>query len=174
MMAAGRPGRAAASLCLSAVLASVGLGTYGCHSTGSGKLVAGEGGPIVQPVEVPMLRGIPVPEGFRLIDNRSSVENRGSTRVAHCEFEGDLAVADVVRFYEQTMPSAGFRAGPQSFNKGEHRIRFESDSEECTVLVKPKFMGKTALAIDVGPLPRGSATPEREPAAPRRNERPTR
>lgn len=133
-------------------LALVGLSAPGCQDAGSGPVATtADQTPAVAPVEHPLLRGIPIPAGFRLVQERSRARHHGSTRDAQCEFQGTLSPSEVVRFYEHYMPAARYRLGPKIFVRGDYTLRFESDAEECNVFVKPKG-SKTTLIIDVGPL----------------------
>jgi hypothetical protein len=146
------------------VLVGIGAALAGCRS--DGQMVAGSPGPVATPVVHPLLRDIPVPEGFRLLEKPSKAWYPGGTRVAHCEFEGDIPPLEVVRFYEENMPVAQFTPGPKSYDGGASVLRFENEREECSVLVKSKFFNKTLLVVDVGPLSKGSAVPGERPAVP--------
>jgi uncharacterized iron-regulated membrane protein len=114
--------------------------------------------PVAAPVEHPLLKGIPIPTGFALVQERSRARHLGTTREAHCEFQGNLIPSEVVRFYEHYMPTAHFSLGPKVFAQGEYTLRFESATEECNVIVQRKGF-KTALIIDIGPT--SSSTPPR-------------
>jgi hypothetical protein len=114
--------------------------------------------PVVAPVEHPLLKGIPIPTGFTIVREHSRARDMGATRIAQCEFQGSLIPSEVVRFYEHYMPTAHFRLGPKVFINGEYTLRFESDTEECTVFIKPRLFN-TALILDVGPLSKGEAEP---------------
>ncbi|MEW6249613.1 MAG: hypothetical protein AB1716_03120 [Planctomycetota bacterium] len=126
----------------------------------------GEPPPVVRAAEHPLLPRIPVPEGFQLSDSDTRARNSGAVRAGQFRFRGDLPVQQTIRFYEHHMPTAGFRQGSKLFNGGECTIRFESDSEECNVWIKPGWW-RTTLIIDVGPLP-GPSPSEREAVSPAR------
>jgi len=124
----------------------------GCASTGP--MVAGEPPPIPQALERPELRGIPVPEGFRLVPERSQSWDRGGLREARCELEGQAAPLEVKRFYDKYLPEARFTPGPWVFNNGEYTLRYQSSTEDCIVIIRSQaeLLGrKTVLKIDVGP-----------------------
>jgi hypothetical protein len=137
-------------------LALAALSLWGCGGPGSDAPTATttDQTPVVAPVEHPLLKGIPIPTGFRIVPERSRARHSGATRVAQCEFQGSLIPSEVVRFYEHYMPTARFRLGPKVFVQGEYTLRFQSDSEECDVFVKPKGFN-TVLILDVGPLWQG-------------------
>lgn len=148
--------------CAGLLLAAAAL--VGCDSGGGS---AGGGPTMGQPavataVQHPLLQNIPLPAGFRLIQERSVASLAGSTRVAKCEFQGGLSPDDVARFYESLMPTARFTLGPKSFDNGEYTMRFDSESEECTLRIK-RAGSKTVLIVDVRPLAKGSAERDTQP-----------
>ncbi len=142
------------------------LGLWGCDGSGSNApATTTDQTPVVAPVEHPLLKGIPVPTGFTIVRERSRARHMGATRVAQCEFQGSLIPSEVVRFYEHYMPTVRFRAGPKVFVNGEYTLRFESDTEECSIFIKPKLLN-TALILDVGPLAKGESEAPGRPAPP--------
>lgn len=123
----------------------------------------GGAGPTASAVQHPTLEGIPIPAGFKLVEQRSFGRSSGQLRYASCEFRGDTDPATVKRFYEQHMPSAGFTLRDWSFGLGEYLLRFDSSSERSTVRAKRDRL-KTVLVIDISPTPKGTA--QREPKSP--------
>lgn len=135
----------------------------GCDSGGSQSTAPGTNQPAVATaVQHPLLQNIPVPAGFRLMSDRSVASISGSTRVAKCEFQGGLSPDEVVRFYESLMPTVRFTLGPKSYDNGQYSMRFESETEECTLRIK-RAGSKTVLVIDLRPLSKGSAEGEAQP-----------
>ena len=122
-------------------------------------------GSAAPPLQHQMLEGIPVPVGFRMIPAHSTIQVIGTTRVGRCEFEGATAPDATARFYLEQMPAARFSLDLKRLDAGEYTLRFDSDSEECTIRLKP-VKDTTVLIIDIGPLAKGSA--EREAAVPAR------
>lgn len=150
-------------LLLSGVVAAV-----GCESMSSGVSDGNAGrGAGPSPRQHALLQGIPIPAGFQLVPERTVARKSGQLRVALCEFEGGTDADGVVRFYLDYMPSARFVLKKEDFVHGEHQMRFESDSEECAIRVKPS-RSKTILVIDLGPLAKGTAERETTPTLPRR------
>lgn len=123
----------------------------------------GGAGPTASAMQHPMLENIPIPAGFKLVDERSFGRSCGQLRYANCEFRGDTDPATVNRFYEQHMPSAGFTLREKSFDFGEYVLRFDSSSERSMVRAKRDKL-KTVLVIDISPTPKGTA--QREPKPP--------
>ena len=146
----------------------------GCQSAGDGRGDPGGQalgpGSAAPPLQHQMLEGIPVPLGFKMVPVRSTVQVIGATRVGRCEFEGATAPDTTARFYLEQMPAAQFMLKLKRLDAGEYTLRFESDSEECTIRVKP-VKDQTVLVIDIGPVAKISA--EREGGAPARRPPPT-
>ncbi len=161
-----RWGRSQIALALPGVVL-LALCLWGCETSSSSGPVAvtTDQTPLPEPLEHPMLKGIPVPTGFRIVQDHSQVRHRGSMRDAQCEFQGTLIPSEVARFYEHYMPTAHFKLGPKIYINGEYTLRFESNNEECNVLIRPKG-SKTILIIDVGPLWKGEPEPEPRPTPP--------
>ncbi len=159
------PGRRARMQCVSLAAATgllaTGLLLTGCYSMGGNTTDTQP--PPASPREHTLLRGIPLPVGFRMVPERSVATESGRFRVAQCEFEGSTDPERVSRFYVDYMPSAHFTLKKKRFDNGEYALRFESNDEECNVRVR-EARGRTVLVLDVGPLPRGSA--ERQPSSP--------
>jgi len=140
-----------------AALVLCGGGLLGCELLGGNRQSTGQAPP-VSPMQHPVLEGIPLPAGFRIVDERSMARKAGATRIGQCEFIGGAMPDDVARFYEKYLPAAKFTLKEKGFNNGEYALRFESDNEVCNIRVRPA-KGKTALVIDVGPLLRGAGEP---------------
>jgi hypothetical protein len=141
----------------------------GCQIFGGGQADPGGQalgpGSAAPPLQHQMLAGIPVPVGFRMVPAHSTVQVVGATRVGRCEFEGATAPDTTARFYLEQMPAAQFKETLRRLDAGEYTLRFESDSEECTIRLKP-VQTTTVLIVDIGPL--AKATAEREPGNPAR------
>jgi hypothetical protein len=140
----------------------------GCESMGTyGTSSSAQRGPAPSPMQHALLQNIPVPAGFTLVDERSVARKSGQLRVALCEFEGPAEMERVVRFYMDYMPSAKFVLKKEDFVRGEHQMRFESQTEECAIRVRQNRT-KTTLVIDLGPVAKGTAERESKPVIPRR------
>lgn len=159
--AAWPPAAAAAILGLLAALS-------GCQSYSSTTSTGNSAtGPAASPVQHPLLTNVPLPVGFRMVPERSVARGSGRFRMAICEFEGTTPPERVTSFYQNYMPSANFALRTTSLVNGEYKLRFESDTEECSIYVRRERQA-TRLVIDLGPLPRGTA--EREPRPPVRRQ----
>jgi hypothetical protein len=148
---------AALCLCLplgACVSASVSNGTA---STSSG----------VAPMQHPMLEGIPIPNGFELVPERSYYRNTGSQRYATCEYQGPTDPLAVSRFYREYMPTAGFAFRQERYIGGQRTMEFESSTEQSTVCVKPD-KSRTVLIIEISPAAKAPADRETAPPSPKR------
>jgi hypothetical protein len=118
---------------------------------------ASEGGkqPISPAVTHPVLTDVPLPAGFRLVDDRSRGVASGSTRVGKWEFHGPTDRTSVVEFFKEYMPTAGFKLKMESFDRGVYSLNYESSAEICTLRIQPE-KGKTAIVVDIVPYPRGT------------------
>lgn len=117
-------------------------------------------------LEHPALQGIPIPTGYQLVPERSVFWAGRGLRVAKCEFTGGRTPVQVLRFYRENMPKAGFAAREERMDEGDYALRFESDSEEALVRVMPKW-DSTVIRVEMRPRGEESgpsaAQPKRNP-----------
>lgn len=106
-------------------------------------------------VQNPMLDDVPLPSGFRLVDDRSVGSTSGKVRIGKYEYAGGTDRTEVARFYKEIMPSAGWALKNESFDRGTSELYFESNAESCVIKVKRETR-KTLVVVDVRPLVRGS------------------
>lgn len=157
----GRTGRIGTALALLGLIALAGCASY----QGSTTVNTGES-PAASPGQHPMLEGVPIPMGFRMVAERSVARQTGRFRMAKCEFEGGTSPEQVTNFYQNYMPAAQFVLKTRNLEGGEYALRFESPSEECNIRVT-RASGRTVLVVDLGPLPQGTAEREHTPPLPR-------
>ena len=137
----------------------------GCDSFG-GTQIGGGTAAGSRAVRNPILTDIPMPAGFKLVDDRSMKRASGKHRWANLQFAGPESRDAVYSFYLEYMPSAGFSLRQETFVAGEYRLRFESSAEECVVRVR-RERANTVVVLDIGPRPEGSAEREAKPVMPR-------
>jgi hypothetical protein len=107
----------------------------------------------IAPVRDPVLRDIPKPQGFALVDERSTAFTTGRMRLAKCEYVGGRN-RDVVRqFYETYMPQAAFELKQWNLEGGVLTMTFESEEELCTIRIRPQNWNKTVVGLELSPLP---------------------
>ncbi len=155
--------------CLTPVLALARFGMLAVlliPLAGCGIFGGGTNPPHVRAMQHPLLPGIPVPDGFDFVPDRSVGRFSGAMRVAKYEFKGSMGVPRVMQFYEEEMPKAGFNQTQKRFDEGSAYLRFTSPTEECVVNTK-RTHWHTELTLDVGPLPQTlpSDLPKAEPPA---------
>jgi hypothetical protein len=108
-------------------------------------------------VEYPMLQGVPVPRGYRVVDERSFARETHRFRFARYEFVGSDSRGALHDFFLREMPNAGYRLVQRREENGIQDLRFQSDTEEATIRIGNRGLNKTFFVIDVGPLPKGAA-----------------
>lgn len=119
-------------------------------------------GAAASPVQHPTLENVPVPSGFALVDDHTFGSSSGRTRFVMYEFIGPSARSVVNRFYKEYMPGGGWTLKREDFYRGQHTLRYFSDSEECTILIRPQGRS-TIIAVNIVPLSKGSAEREIRP-----------
>jgi hypothetical protein len=145
-----------------AALGALGMLAAGCESSGAHRDAGGG----ATPVQHVSLEGIPVPSGFRLVDDRSVGVSSGPLRVAKLEFIGDLDRTAGARFYKEYMPSGGWTLREEDFDRGVYSLRFESSREQCIVRLWME-KNRTIIAIRLTPISAGHE-PRDAAAQPRR------
>lgn len=116
-----------------------------------------------QPMQHPILEGIPLPNGYEFAADRSSFFNSGQLRIGMYTFIGSTDVVATYRFYKDYMGAAGFVMRQQELDNGQYTLRFTSETEECTIKLR-RERGKTVLVIRLDPITQGPA--DRETKAP--------
>jgi hypothetical protein len=125
--------------------------------------------PTASPMQHPTLENIPLPDGFRLVDDQSFGVASGQMRVGKFTFEGSADRTAVCTFFKEYMPSGGWKLKKEDFDRGILDMRFESGSEECTVRLRSPRDNLTLISVHVMPLPRtgterAKEAPVRRPA----------
>jgi hypothetical protein len=136
------------------------VGLPACESMRGGGV---EDQPTASAVRDPVLEDVPKPAGFTLVDDHSFGVFAGKVRIARCEYVGPTGRSAVKRFYEEYMPSAGFELRQWSLDSGVFNLRFESETETCSVRIHPKDWNRTGLVVEIGPKPHGSVEREAKP-----------
>lgn len=136
------------------VIAPAALALAGCSAFGSS---VDESPRTSDPArQHPTVEGIPIPNGFRYVDDKSIFFSSGAIRAGIYEFSGSTDVIAVYRFYKDYMGQAGFTLRQEWGDRGEYYLRFDSSTEECMVKLL-RERGKTILIIRLDPKSSGSA-----------------
>ena len=115
------------------------------------------------PMANPYESDIPVPTGFRLVENTSEDRSTGTARLyLRHSYEGRAVKYDVRGFYREQMPLARWVKVSDGNVKGEYTMRFEKGKEVCTVVIRDRkrMAGGTEIQVIVLQEQRGAAPPK--------------
>ncbi len=114
----------------------------------------------LSPRGTPYLTGVPVPAGFRLADEWSEDHQSGGVRFARHRYVGHADLFSVRDFYLDQMPLSGWNQVSNQNVKGTISIRFEKQTEVCTVQIERSGMfGKVTAQVIVRPFQRATKKP---------------
>ncbi len=120
----------------------------------------GDGLKRIGPRGTPYLTGVPVPEGFSLVEKNTEDYESGAQRWARHLYRGYAEQAAVRNFYREQMPLVGWNRVSDQNVKGTLTLRFENASESCTVQIAPTgFLNRCTIQIVVMPFSRNSMEP---------------
>jgi len=117
----------------------------------------------LHPRGTPFLAGVPVPNGFKLVDRFSEDYESGSSRFARHQYSGWGDIIAVRDFYIDQMPLMGWSHISNQNVKGVIQMRFEKKTEECTVEIEGGGLGRVTIQIIVKPFSRNPSEPPRRP-----------
>lgn len=110
-------------------------------------------------------RDIPIPEGFRLVEEACEDQSTGTRRLylRHI-YEGSASNRYAVRvFYREQMPRARWHLVSDGNVKGEYTLRFEKGSEACTIRItdaEGSIGANTRVQVIIAQEERGEAPPK--------------
>ncbi len=120
----------------------------------------GDGLKRIGPRSTPYLTGVPVPEGFSLVEKNTEDYESGAQRWARHLYRGHAEQAVVRNFYREHMPLMGWTRVSEQYVKGTLDLRFENASESCTVQIAPTgFFNRCTIQVVVQPFSRNSMEP---------------
>jgi len=140
-----------------AVLAVLAIGglmvlALGC---GPGKELPAAAAPAVNP----RLPDVPVPFGFKFIEDKSKDRMAGGTREVEHRYEGDAPVRQVSEFYRLHMQSFGWTLKEETFAGGRQRFTFQKGAETCYISIWDDWgtkvlinVPRAALAVPTPPV----------------------
>lgn len=98
----------------------------------------------------PLVRDIPVPEGFRLVDQSCEDWASGPIRYIRHRYTGRADKHAVRRFYREQMPLVRWTAISDANLHGRFTMRFERSKEYCTVFIdSPAARKSDQVIVDV-------------------------
>lgn len=117
-----------------------------------------ERGAVLRPAVAPYEPDIPLPDGFRLVDESSEDWSSGSTRYVRHRYEGRADKYAVRRFYREQMPLVRWTPMSDGNVGGHMNMRFRRGTESCTVRVDDavgaRSTGGVVIEVLITPLPR--------------------
>ncbi|MBU4141215.1 MAG: hypothetical protein KKA80_04905 [Candidatus Omnitrophica bacterium] len=97
---------------------------------------------------------LPVPRGFKLIQNKSFVFQTEGTRVALLKYSGRSKLQDLVEFYKEQMLFYNWEL-LNVVEYGKSVLNFERAGQSCIITIEPRGM-KKIIIISVAPKAKGS------------------
>lgn len=97
---------------------------------------------------------VPVPAGFKLIQNKSFVFQTEETRVALMKYSGRAKLQDLVDFYKEQMLLCNWEL-LNIVEYGRSVLNFERSRQSCIITLESKGM-KKIITISVAPKTKGS------------------
>jgi len=97
---------------------------------------------------------VPVPAGFKLIQNKSFVFQTEETRVALMKYSGRAKLQDLVDFYKEQMLLCNWEL-LNIVEYGRSVLNFERSRQSCIITIESKGM-KKIITISVAPKAKGS------------------
>lgn len=115
--------------------------------------------PRLGPRGMPYLTGVPVPDGFTLVEKNTEDYESGAQRWARHLYRGTASLASVRNFYREQMPLNGWNLVSDQNVKGTVSLRFEKPSESCTVQISPTGYFWCTIQVVVMPFSRNATEP---------------
>ena len=133
-----------------ACVAAAGLAAAGCSTPN-----AQPAGPVrLSPSPVPHFVDIPIPSGFKRVDDRSMDLVSGRVRLVRHVYQGRAELLAVRDFYCEQMPVGRWREVNRQFEEGLFTLRFEKDDEGCEVRFRRRGGLSNRTEINVVVMPR--------------------
>ncbi len=117
----------------------------------------------LNPRSVPFLEGVPVPQGFKLVEKSIDDFESGGQRVARHDYAGWADPMSVRNFYEEQMPLLGWNQVEKQNIKGTIDMRFERQREVCKIMIDAGMVNYVKIQAVVLPFSRSNSEPPRRP-----------
>ncbi|MCM8757751.1 MAG: hypothetical protein NC900_04995 [Candidatus Omnitrophica bacterium] len=119
---------------------------------GCGSLPKSQESSLYKPLE-PTISGrftdIPIPGGFKLLQNESYSFFTDNVRVAVLKYSGRADAERVINFYKEQMPIYNWDL-INIIEYGRRLLNFENEKESCIISIEPKKFS-TKITISLGP-----------------------
>jgi len=102
---------------------------------------------------------VPVPAGFKIIDNESFAFQNNNMRVGLLRYAGSPDANKVVQFYKEQMPMYNWDL-INVIEYGQRVMNFERSDQTCIVTIQP-LSTRTVIAIAVAPKSGSTMTEEK-------------
>jgi len=134
--------------CLTLALAALAAGMPGCGD-------ATEGAPTRLNVRTNLwVADIPVPDGFKLNEEKSRTEVSSKAREIDHLYEGGEALTAVRNFYIDQMPRFQWQSVTEELNDGVYNLQYTKGKESCQVQVRRgghrSFFNPVQIRVRVG------------------------
>ena len=103
-------------------------------------------GPLV-PADRPYVRDLPLPQGFRLVDQSSEDWSGGALRYVRHLYRGRADRHGVRVFYADQMPLVRWTPISDRQADGTIIMRFQKDEEACTITIEDKGVGRSRECV---------------------------
>ncbi|MCH7705214.1 MAG: hypothetical protein IIB61_08880 [Planctomycetes bacterium] len=95
------------------------------------------------PADRPYVRDLPLPRGFRLVDQSSEDWSGGALRYVRHQYRGGADRHGVRAFYADQMPLARWTPISDRQADGTIVMRFQKNQEACTITIEDKGAGRS-------------------------------
>ena len=120
----------------------------GCASLWSGNKSSDVSAPL-EPNAVVRFMDVPVPAGFRLLDQDSYAFENAGVRVAMLKYKGKGSIDQISNFYKTQMAMHSWVL-LNAIEYGQRLLNFDRETESCIISLFPK--GSTTLVtVSLGP-----------------------
>jgi hypothetical protein len=127
-------------------------------SSSSGPALSTQQGSVAM-AKILKFEDVPVPAGFRLLDNESFIFQNDQMRVGLLKYSGMPDANKVVEFYKEQMPMYTWDL-INVIEYGQKVMNFERLEQTCIITIQPKTT-RTVITIAVAPKSNSAITEEK-------------
>ena len=104
---------------------------------------------ILEPSTTLRFSDVPVPDGFKIITEKSFILESAGVRAGVLKYRGKADIEDVVRFYKTQMTVYNWGL-LNVLEYGERMLNFERENEVCVITIEPK-RGRVDISVSLAP-----------------------